>query len=109
MGLLDCIAGFKPETGSKFLTYAAPAIHNAMVDYIRRWNPTFEAKNIGNIVRLDDVVKDESKDRHEFIADSRIKNPEQIYIAKETHEEIHAALRRIDPERPGIPLVSLRL
>lgn len=32
LGLLDCIAGFKPETGSKFLTYAAPAIHNAMVD-----------------------------------------------------------------------------
>lgn len=96
LGLLDCIAGFKPETGSKFLTYASSAIHNAMVDYIRRWSPTFEAKNLGNMIRLDDVGKDENADRHEFTADSRIKNPEQIYIAMETHEEIHTALRRID-------------
>lgn len=34
--LLDCIAGFKPEIGNKFLTYAAPTIRNAMVDYICR-------------------------------------------------------------------------
>ena len=96
LGLLDCIPGYDPDTGNKFLTYAAPAIRNAMVDYIRRWNPTFEAKNLGSIVRLDDVVKDENKGRHEFIADSRVKNPEQIYIAKETHEEIHTALQRVD-------------
>ena len=96
LGLLDCIAGYRPDTGNKFLTYAAPAIRNAMVDYIRRWNPTFEAKNLGNIIRLDEVVKDENKGKHEFIADSRAKNPEQIYIAKETHEEIHTALQRID-------------
>lgn len=96
LGLLDCIPGYNPDTGNKFLTYAAPAIRNAMVDYIRRWNPTFEAKNLGSIIRLDEVVKDENKGKHEFIADSRAKNPEQIYIAKETHEEIHTALRRID-------------
>ena len=96
LGLLDCIPGYNPDTGNKFLTYAAPAIRNAMVDYIRRWNPTFEAKNLGNIIRLDDVVKDENKGKHEFIADSRVKNPEQIYIAKETHEEIHTALQQID-------------
>ena len=96
LGFLDCIAGFKPEMGNKFLTYAAPAIKNAMLDYIRRWNPTFEAKNPGNIDRLDDVVKDENSGKHEFVADSRIKNPEQIYIAKETHEEIHTALQKID-------------
>ena len=96
LGLLDCIAGYRPDTGNKFLTYAAPAIRNAMVDYIRRWNPTFEAKNLGSIIRLDEVVKDENKGKHEFIADSRAKNPEQIYIAKETYEEIHTALQRID-------------
>ena len=95
LGLLDCITGFKPETGNKFLTYAAPAIKNAMLDYIRKWNPTFEAKNLGNIDRLDDVARDENRGNHEFIADSRIKNPEQIYIAKETHE-IHTALQRIN-------------
>lgn len=96
LGLLDCIPGYNPDTGNKFLTYAAPAIRNAMVDYIRRWNPTFEAKNLGSIIRLDEVVKGENKGKHEFIADSRVKNPEQIYIAKETHEEIHTALQRID-------------
>ena len=96
LGLLDCIPGYNPDTGNKFLTYAAPAIRNAMVDYIRRWNPTFEAKNLGSIIRLDEVVKDENKGKHEFIADSRVRNPEQIYIAKETHEEIHTALQRID-------------
>jgi len=51
LGLLDCIAGYRPDMGNKFLTYAAPAIRNAMVDYIRRWNPTFEAKNLGSIIR----------------------------------------------------------
>ena len=96
LGLLDCIAGYRPDTGNKFLTYAAPAIRNAMVDYIRRWNPTFEAKNLGSIIRLDEVVKDENKSKHEFVADSRAKNPEQIYIAKETHQEIHTALQQID-------------
>jgi RNA polymerase primary sigma factor/RNA polymerase sporulation-specific sigma factor len=43
------------------------------------------------------VVKDENQDRREFVADSRIKNPEQIYIAKETHEEIHHALQMLEP------------
>lgn len=96
LSLLDCIPGYNPDTGNKFLTYAALAIRNAMVDYIRRWNPTFEAKNLGSIIRLDEVVKDENKGKHEFIADSRAKKPEQIYIAKETHEEIHTALQQID-------------
>ena len=30
------------------------------------------------------------------IADSRVQNPEQIYIAQETHEEIHTALQMIE-------------
>lgn len=96
LGLLGCINSFQPDYGNKFLTYAAPAIHNAMMDYIRRQNPTFEAKNLDCIIRLDEVKRDENKGRHEFIADSRVKNPEQIYIANETHEEIHTALQMID-------------
>ena len=96
LGLLGCISGFQPDYGNKFLTYAAPAIHNAMLDYIRRWNPTFEAKNLDCIIRLDEVKKGENKGRYEFIADSRAKNPEQIFIAKETHEEIHTALQMIE-------------
>lgn len=96
LGLLSCINSFQPNYGNKFLTYAAPAIHNAMLDYIRRQNPTFEAKNLDCIIHLDEVKRGENKGRHEFIADSRVQNPEQIYIAKETHGEIHTALQRID-------------
>ncbi len=96
LGLLGCIGSFQPDYGNKFLTYAAPAIHNAMLDYIRRQNPTFEAKNLDCVIRLDEVKRDENKGRHEFIADSRVQNPEQIFIAKETHEEIHTALEMIE-------------
>ena len=32
LGLLDCIAGYRPDTGNKFQTYAAPAIRNAIRD-----------------------------------------------------------------------------
>jgi len=70
--------------------------------FIRCWttsgrlNPTFEAKNLDCIIRLDEVKKGENKGQHEFIADSRVQNPEQIFIAKETHEEIHTALEMID-------------
>ena len=35
LGLLDCIAGYRPDTGNKFLTYAAPSIRNAMTNLIR--------------------------------------------------------------------------
>ena len=61
LGLLGCISSFQPDYGNKFLTYAAPAIHNAMLDYIRRLNPTFEAKNLDCIIRLDEVKKGENK------------------------------------------------
>ena len=80
LGLLDCIAGYRPDTGNKFLTYAAPAIRNAMVDYIRRWNPTFEAKNLGSIIRLDEVVKDENRGKCEYIADPTKQTPENRHI-----------------------------
>lgn len=73
LGLLDCISGYRPDTGNKFLTYAAPAIRNAMVDYIRSYNLTFEAKNLGNIIRLDEVAKDENRGKREYIADLRSK------------------------------------
>lgn len=96
LGLLDCIFTFQSDTGNRFLTYAAPAIRNAMLDYLRRWNPTFEAKNLDSITRLDELSKEESTGKHDFVADSRMKNPEQLYIAKETHEELHHALQMID-------------
>lgn len=97
LGLLDCISGYRPDSGNKFLTYAAPAIRNAMVDYIRSYNPTFEAKNLGSIIRLDEVVKDESRGKHECIADPTKQTPEQVYLAQERIDDIHHALDKIEP------------
>lgn len=67
-----------------------------MLDYIRRQNTAFESRHLNEIVRLDDVTKDENRNNREFIADSDLKNPEQIYLEKERHTEIHIALDRID-------------
>lgn len=97
LGLLDCISGYRPDTGNKFLTYAAPAIRNAMVDYIRSYNPTFEAKNLENIIRLDEIAKDENRGKHEYIADPTRQTPEQIYLTQERIDDIHHALDMIDP------------
>ena len=44
LGLLDCISGYNPDTGNKFLTYAAPAIRNAMVDYIVGGTPPLKRR-----------------------------------------------------------------
>ena len=89
----------RPDTGNKFLTYAAPAIRNAMVDYIRSYNPTFEAKNLGNIIHLDEIAKDENRGKHEYIADPTKQTPEQLYLAQERIDDIHHAL---NPERNTI-------
>lgn len=95
LGLIASTEKFQADMGHKFLTYAAPAIRNAMLDYIRKVNPTFEAKHLGNLVRPDELVKDENIHRYEFIADSRNQNPEQFVIAKEIHKEIHHALNQL--------------
>ena len=38
LGLLDCIDSYDPDSGNLFLTYAATAIRNAVIDYIRSQN-----------------------------------------------------------------------
>jgi len=48
-----------------------------MADYVRRRDPTFEAKNLGSIIRPDVAVKGENKGKHESAADSRAKNPKK--------------------------------
>lgn len=95
LGLIASVDRFQVDAGHKFLTYATPAVRNRMLDYIRKVNPTFEAKHSGNSVRLDELVKEENTHRHEFVADSRNQNPEQLVTAKETHEEIHHALNQL--------------
>ena len=42
LGLLGCIDSYNPNSGNLFLTYAASAIRNAMIDYIRSQNVSFD-------------------------------------------------------------------
>lgn len=96
LGLLGCIDSYKPDSGNLFLTYAAPAIRNAMIDYIRSQNVSFEAKNLNSIISLDELAKDEVRSKHNFIADPARQTPEQIYLTQERIDDIHHALHMIE-------------
>ena len=96
LGLLGCIDSYNSDSGNLFLTYAASAIRNAMIDYIRSQNVSFEAKNLNNIISLDELAKDEVQSKHNFITDPTKQTPEQIYLAQERHDDIHRALEMIE-------------
>lgn len=96
LGLLGCIDSYNPDSGNLFLTYAGSAIRNAMIDYIRSQNVSFEAKNLNNIISLDELAKDEVQSKHNFIADPTKQTPEQIYLAQEQLDDIHHALDMIE-------------
>lgn len=96
LGLFGCIESYNPDSRNLFLTYAAPAIRNAMIDYIRSQNVSFEAKNLNNIISLDELAKDEVRSRHNFIADPTRQTPEQICLAQERIDDIHHALYMIE-------------
>lgn len=100
LGLLNAIAGFEPNRNIKFLTYAAPAIRNAMLDFLRNAASQFENKIKSDsglqIICLDDVLtEDERQHRIETIADPAEQSPEQIYIDKETLLELYAAIKKL--------------
>lgn len=96
LGLLGCIDSYNPDSGNLFLTYAASAIRNVMIDYIRSQNVSFEAKNLNNIISLDELAKDEVRSKHSFIADPTRQTPEQIYLAQERIDDLHHALYMIE-------------
>ena len=96
LGMLGCIESYNPDSGNLFLTYATPAIRNAMIDYIRSQSVSFEAKNLNNIISLDELAKDEVRSKHHFIADPTRQTPEQIYLAQEQLDDIHHALDMIE-------------
>lgn len=90
LGLLRCVDTFDPESGGKFLSYAAPAVRNAMLDSIRERRRTFEAQNIGSRISLESAALYGTG-----------KTPEQLYLERESFEELHAALGRIEPREWG--------
>lgn len=96
IGLLRCLDSYDPASGVQFLSYAAPAMRNAMIDCIRRQYATFEGRYLNETISLDEVGWDDDRTRRDFTPDSSVSNPEQLYLAKETHNELHGALRRIE-------------
>ena len=96
IGLLNAIPLFDAGRGMKFLTYAAPALRNAMTDCIRAALAQFEQRMVDKRVYLDDVLsEDERMLRIEAIADPHTQTPEQIYIQKEQLIELYAALDKL--------------
>ena len=93
IGLLNAIPLFDAGRGMKFLTYAAPAIRNAMTDCIRAALAQFEQRMVDKKngpgfqrVYLDDILSDDERMlRIEAIADPHTQTPEQIYICKNRH------------------------
>lgn len=99
---MRAINTFDPETGNLFQTYAAAIAENAMMDYVRKCISAIPYT--GRILSLDapapgyDPADDVTYGA--IILDEYSKTPEQIFIKKETIEEVRNALQMIsDRER----------
>lgn len=110
IGLLRAVDGFDTARKLKFLTYAASAIKNAMLDLVHTEQMSFEhrmatakvkdgVEGLGlERVYLDEILPgDERLLRIEAIADPYALPPEQAYIKAETLWELYAALDKLEP------------
>ena len=103
IGLLNAVPLFDAGRGMKFLTYAVPAIRNAITDCIRAALVQFEQRMVdkkdgpgSQRVYLDDILSDDERMlRIEVIADPHTQTPEQIYIQKEQLTELYTALDKL--------------
>lgn len=103
IGLLSAAAGFDAARGIKFLTYAAPAIRNAMTDFVRAEFSRFEQKLVHGenelgiqLIRLEDVRSEEEQVQHiEAISHPLARSPEEIYIKQEELSELYQALEKL--------------
>ncbi len=96
IGLLSAIDRFDAGKGASFLTYAAPAMRNAMTDCMRTSLSQFERRlEIDGLQRvyLDDVLDaDERLLRIEAVADPNTQTPEQVVLRREQLAELYAGL-----------------
>ena len=110
IGLLRAVDGFDPSRKLRFLTYAAPAIKNAMLDLVHTAQMSFEyrmatakvqdgVEGLGlERVHLDEILPgDERLLRIEAIADPYALSPEEAFIKAETLWELYAALNKLEP------------
>lgn len=99
IGLLSAIDRFDAGKGASFLTYAAPAMRNAMTDCVRTALSQFERRlEIDGLQRvyLDDVLDaDERMLRIEAVADPHTQTPEQVVLRREQLAELYAGLNNL--------------
>lgn len=97
IGFLRAIQSFHSEKGNLFQTYASKVSENAMLDYVRKCASA--VPDTGQMLSLDiEPHNEQDNDESSFydrIFSEYTKTPEQIYIEKETYEEIHHALNMI--------------
>ena len=102
IGVLRAIETYDPEAGNLFLTYAQTIAENAMLDYVRKCASALPAS--GGILSLDvpptGFDSESNVTYADILPDDYNKNPEQIFIRKETITEVRNALGEIsDRER----------
>ncbi|WP_176255323.1 sigma-70 family RNA polymerase sigma factor [Enterocloster alcoholdehydrogenati] len=103
IGLLRAISLYDPAKKIKFLTYAGPAVRNAMMDLISSAFATFEQRMQSDKdgipmerINLDDLLPGEdSVQRSDLIADPYASEPEQMMVEEENRKELYEGLRRI--------------
>ena len=104
LGLWKAVPKFDAARGMKFLTYAAPAIRNAMMDMVRDAFAAFEQRMVTEDkdgicyqrVSLDDILPGEEQLRRiEAIADPYAMQPQSIMEEQESRRELYYGLKRL--------------
>ena len=97
IGSLRAIDTYDPESGNLFQTYVSSVSENAMMDYVRKCIAALPSSD--SISSLDAPAPGFDPEDHvtyaDIILDEYSKNPEQLYIKKETITEVRQALQRI--------------
>lgn len=112
ISLLRAISLYDPNKKIKFLTYAGPAIRNAMMDLISTAFSAFEQRMQSDKdgipmkrINLDELLPGEdSMQRSDLIADPYSSEPEKMMIEEESRKELYEGLRRIS-EREQVYLL----
>lgn len=102
IGVLRAIKTYDQETGNLLLTYAQTTAENAMLDYVRKCASAIPAS--GSILSIDAPLPGFDSEANvtyaDILPDDYNKNPEQLFIRKETITEVRNALGEIsDRER----------
>jgi len=104
LGLWKAVPKFDAARDMKFLTYAAPAIRNAMMDMVRDAFTAFEQRMVTEdkdgicyqCVSLDDVLPGEEQLRRiEATADPYAMQPQSIMEEQKSRRELYDGLKRL--------------